>query len=117
MTIYFDKEKIAYSFKIENPICTISDEIWQKFNIDSDSWEIKNGQFCDLTQTDEYKAKLQKQETEKQKDLIQKQLEDLDKKRVRAIAEPTIKDSTTGETWLEYYNLQIKDLRAKLAEL
>lgn len=45
---------------------------------------------------------------------ICKEIEDLDKKRIRAIAEPRIKDTITGQTWIEYYNLQIKELRSQL---
>ena len=46
---------------------------------------------------------------------IQDQLETLDKKRVRAIAEPSLKDENT--TWLEYYNKQIQELRKELSSL
>ena len=40
-----------------------------------------------------------------------------DKKRVRAICENEIKDSQTGQTWLEFYNDQVLELRAKLNSL
>ena len=43
------------------------------------------------------------------------ELEELDKKRIRAIAEPSMKDEE--QTWLEYYNLQISGLRNELAEI
>ena len=42
-------------------------------------------------------------------------LDDLDKKRIRAIAEPSLKDENT--TWLEYYNSQIAELRKELSEI
>lgn len=48
---------------------------------------------------------------------LQAQIDELDKKRIRAIAEPTIKDTTTEQTWLEFYNAQIQDLRAQLVAL
>lgn len=48
---------------------------------------------------------------------IKKQIEDLDKKRIRAICEPSIKDEITGETWLDFYNTQIIELRNKLTTL
>ena len=44
-------------------------------------------------------------------------LDSLDKKRIRAICEPEVKDTETGETWLEYYNSQIQGLRDRLQEL
>ena len=42
---------------------------------------------------------------------------ELDSKRIRAICEPSIKDETTGETWLDYYNSQVKVLREELKNL
>ena len=48
---------------------------------------------------------------------ILSQINDLDTKRIRAICEPEVKDSETGETWLEYYTKQIALLREKLKEV
>ena len=48
---------------------------------------------------------------------IKKQLKELDEKRIRAICEPSIKDETSGETWLDYYNSQILILREELIKL
>ena len=45
------------------------------------------------------------------KEEIKTQLEELDKKRIRALAEPSLKDEDT--TWLEYYNSQISELRTE----
>lgn len=63
-------------------------------------------------------------ENEKQKQIIEKEilhikeeLEDLDKKRVRAICEDEIKNEKTGETWLDFYNEQVYDLRLKYKNL
>ncbi|MBR1625512.1 MAG: hypothetical protein IJ681_00040 [Bacteroidales bacterium] len=47
-------------------------------------------------------------------DLLNSQIRDIDLKRIRAICEPSIKDETTGETWLHYYNSQILDLRNQI---
>ncbi len=46
---------------------------------------------------------------------IQIQMKELDKKRIRAIAEPSLKDENI--TWLEYYNSQITELRNELSQL
>ena len=46
---------------------------------------------------------------------IQSELNDLDKKRIRALAEPSLKDEET--TWLEYYNSQIITLRNELNQI
>lgn len=77
----------------------------------------ENNRIVDITQTDEYKAKIDATEkAEKIRDL-QLQISELDRKRIRAMCEPSIKDETTGQTWLEYYTLQIKELREKINNL
>ena len=43
------------------------------------------------------------------------ELDKLDQKRIRAIAEPSMKDENIS--WLEYYNNQISDLRNELIAL
>lgn len=52
---------------------------------------------------------------EKTQSELLKQLEDLDKKRIRAICEPEMKTET--QSWLEYYNQQIAEIRQVMAEL
>lgn len=42
---------------------------------------------------------------------------EIDIKRIRAICEPSVKDETTGQTWLAYYNAQILDLRSQIQTL
>lgn len=59
--------------------------------------------------------KLDLKEKERKIDEINLRLEELDKKRIRAICEPSLKDENT--TWLEYYNEQISELRTELANL
>ena len=49
------------------------------------------------------------------KEEIKIELEELDKKRIRAISEPSLMDNEN--TWLEYYNKQAKSLRDELAEI
>ncbi len=46
---------------------------------------------------------------------IQAELDELDRKRIRAIAEPSLKDENI--TWLEYYNSQISKLRNEYTQL
>lgn len=48
---------------------------------------------------------------------LQTQIDALDKKRARAGFEPSVKDETTGQSWLEYYTAQIQDLRVQLSAL
>ena len=54
---------------------------------------------------------------EEEKTSIKSQLKELDGKRIRAICENEIKDETTGETWVEYYNSQVVELRKQLNNL
>lgn len=66
---------------------------------------------------DEFNTLIEERNKEQEIKTIKKQIEDLDKKRIRAICEPSIKDEITGETWLDFYNTQIIELRNKLTTL
>lgn len=55
----------------------------------------------------------ERNKSEKISQIIEK-LNELDSKRIRAVCENQIKDSQTGETWLEYYNSQANELRGEL---
>ena len=134
MKYYGTKNNKHYGFYLEsfdNSI-EITDEYWKELleaqnngkiiihidskvlAVDSDKYE-----FVDRT----WRKLSDKEITNKQAELkkskkifeIQEQLEQLDKKRIRAIAEPTMKDENT--TWLEYYNQQIQVLRTELSTL
>lgn len=92
----------------------VNDEIYENFvneplkYIYSDGKIIENPQF----------EKIKQQELNEQRKIeIQNQLQELDNKRIRAICEDEIKDEKTGETWLEYYNAQIYQLRNELQSL
>ena len=67
--------------------------------------------------TEEYAQKKVEFEKQLRKQEIKAELNDLDTKRVRAICEPELKDAEAGETWLEYYNNQIIELREELNSL
>ena len=71
----------------------------------------------DISDTEEYKKYLQEKEVAIRKADIERQLLELDSKRIRAICEPSVKDETTGETWIDYYNAQVMTLREELANL
>ena len=77
----------------------------------------ENNRIIDVSETAEYKMKVSAAEAEEKIQDLQLQICEIDRKRIRAICEPSIKDASTGQTWLEYYNLQIKDLRNQIAEL
>lgn len=64
---------------------------------------------------DEVTEELHALEIAERKAEIEKELEELDKKRIRAVCEPSLKDEDT--TWLEFYNEQIEKLRKELSSL
>lgn len=63
----------------------------------------------------EYISEQKKLFKEEEKKKLQLQLDELDKKRIRAICEPSMKTET--QSWLEYYNQQVLDLRQMLAKI
>ena len=62
--IYFDNNKQAYAFEIPNYICTVSDEVWTEY-AGTDKWDIIDGVFTDITDTEEYKEKKAEEEAER----------------------------------------------------
>lgn len=63
----------------------------------------------------EYKKYLSSVESACRKRDIISEIDILDKKRIRAIAEPS--NHPDGGTWLEYYNEEIKKLREQISKL
>lgn len=55
--------------------------------------------------------------TEENRHSLIREILELDIKRIRAVAEPSIKDDISGETWLQYYTNEIVRLRVQLSEL
>lgn len=62
--IYFDNNKNAYGYKIPNDICSVEDNIWAEY-AGTDKWDIINGVFTDITDTEEYKKKKETEEKER----------------------------------------------------
>lgn len=62
--IYFDNEKNAYGFEIENPLCVIEEDLWMEY-AGTDKWDIIDGVFTDITDTQEYIDKQSKKEKER----------------------------------------------------
>lgn len=58
---------------------------------------------------------IKEEEKQQKKQELQIQIEELDKKRIRAVCEPSMKTST--QSWLEFYNEQVAELRQVMAEL
>ena len=75
---------------------------------------VKDGELVLNPNWEEEKAKEIKQNTINK---IKQELCDLDLKRIRAVCENEIKDESTKESWLEFYNKQISELREKLSSI
>lgn len=112
--------------KIENGVLTkwsnyafegaeVADVDYKTF--EPEKYTVKDGVLTDISGTDEYKTLCNQREKEKSTINLKLQIDELDKRRIRAIAEPQLKDAESGQTWLEYYTQQIKDLRQQIATL
>lgn len=76
----------------------------------------RQGDDRELTE-EEVNTYVSQQERETTLISLKSQIEELDKKRIRAMAEPEIKDIQSGQTWLEFYTVQIQALRDQIATL
>ena len=59
--IYFDENKNAYAFEIKDCIATIDDASWQQYAM-TDKWDIIDGKFVDITNTEEYRERKEKED-------------------------------------------------------
>lgn len=84
---------------------------------DPEKYMVNEGVLVDISGTQEYQDKIVQREKEGLVADLKLQLEALDKKRMRAMAEPELKDTESGETWLEYYNQQAKNIRGQIASI
>lgn len=82
--------------------------------IDENEYTQEDGIWKKLS-AEEAKVKQLNIQNEIRKEEIKTEMEELDKKRIRALAEPSLKDEET--TWLEYYNTQITALRDELTSI
>ncbi len=92
----------------------VNDDIYETFIDDNLKFIYKNGQ---IVENPDYDLDNRKRTAQNRIYEIETELEELDKKRIRAVCEDELKDSKTGETWLDYYNAQIYDLRVELKSL
>lgn len=134
MKYYGTKNNKDYGFyleKFENAI-EITDEYWSQllieqnrgkiiilFNneviaVNENEYSYENGIWKKLTEDEANTKQLKIQNAIRENEILIK-LNELDKKRIRAIAEPALKDEE--QTWLEFYNSQIIELRNELSEI
>ena len=84
---------------------------------DPEKYSVIDGVLTDISSTQEYLNNIAQKETEATLNNLKTQVKELDIKRIRAIAEPELKDSENGQTWLEFYTQQIQSLRSQIASL
>lgn len=134
MKYYGTKNNKDYGFYEENfdGAIEITDEYWsglisqqnsgkviipfenKVIAVEETEYEFKNNKWVKLSNTETQARQLTIQNAVRAEE-IEQELDILDRKRIRAIAEPSLKDENT--TWLEYYNTQISQLRDELAEI
>lgn len=103
---------LATGLLIANGYKDIDDNLIELFN--QGKAIIEDGDIRDITTTDEYKAKVALDERVLKVSTLTAKIAELDLKRIRAIAEPTLRDGDSGQTWLEYYTEQIIALRREI---
>lgn len=134
MKYYGTKNNKDYGFYLENfdNAIELSDEYWSELleaqnsvkiiilfensviAVNENEYSFENGKWKKLSDKEAGIKQLKIQNAIRESEILA-ELEELDKKRIRAIAEPSMKDEE--QTWLEYYNLQISGLRNELAEI
>lgn len=108
---------IDYIGSIKTGFQKVNQEIANDIQTNPEKYKRIEVSLVDISNTEEYKKYLHEREVAIRKTEIERQLLELDSKRIRAICEPSVKDETTGETWLDYYNKQVLELREELTNL
>lgn len=119
---YVIKDEILYEFADTIDVFDYPDEAKElqgvtlfEFQMNKDKYRIENGVLVDISQTDEYLAKTAAAEKEAAQQEIQKQLDALDLKCIRAMREGG--NDTDGVPFLDKYQAQINELRAQYNSL
>jgi len=93
----------------------ITNEERESVNLNQEKYKIENNLLLDISDTEEY-ANLQNQkQKERRKKILLDEIDNLDKKRIRALCEPS--QRVDGQSWIEYYTLQIQEKRIELVQL
>ena len=134
MKYYGTKNNKDYGFYLENfdNAIEITDEYWSELleaqnngkiiiqfennviAVNENEYSFENEKWYKLSNEEATTKQLKIQNAIRENEILIK-LDELDKKRIRAIAEPSLKDENT--TWLEFYNSQITELRKELSEI
>ena len=92
----------------------VSKDVYNSFSENTMKYVYQNGKIVD---NPNYENEKQEFFINERINEIYTELYELDTKRIRAVCEDEVKDEKTGETWLDYYNSQVYDLRIELASL
>lgn len=76
---------------------------------------VQNGTIVDVSTCPEESAKRKQLEKDRRKQILILEMEELDKKRIRAVCESEMKTET--QSWLDFYNLEIHSKREELSSL
>lgn len=93
----------------------VSEELYNTFRANQNTYDYQDGKIVNISNTDEYKAKVTETENAMKKVELQAQIDALDLRRIRALAEGGNYSDT--QTYLEHYTEQIVNLRTQLSEL
>ncbi len=89
----------------------VTETLCSDYISDNEKYIYSNGE---IVKNPNYERIFKKRKNSEKTSKIIEKLNELDSKRIRAVCENQIKDSQTGETWLEYYNSQANELRNEL---
>lgn len=92
----------------------VSEEIYEDFCTTPYKYIYSDGQ---IVVNPDFEILKSQAETATRKDELMTELNELDNKRIRAMCENSVKDEETGETWLDYYNNRIIEVRNELQTL
>lgn len=92
----------------------VSEDVYNSFMQEPLMYIFSDGK---IVENPNYENDKQKVYIQQRLDEILNELEVLDAKRVRAVCEDEVRSERTGETWLDYYNALIYDLRVEYKSL
>lgn len=92
----------------------VSEEVYNAYVANPDKY-IWDG--LDVVKNPNYEQEQAIKAKQQRIDKIKAQLTELDQKRIRALCEPSTLTNESNQTWLEYYNNQVLQLREELQSL
>ncbi|MBD5403197.1 hypothetical protein HDR58_10455 [bacterium] len=91
--------------------CSVSEKLYEDYCKNPSKYIYSKGEIVEDPKFADIEAQ---NKLNKEIETLELQLKELDDKRIRAVCENSTKNESTGETWLDYYNQQIKEAREQL---